>query len=158
MIFVILGTQDKPFVRLLDAIEAAIQKHNIQEEVIVQAGTTSYSSKDMKIFDLVQMDDFETYIMEARLVITHAGVGSIVTAMKYNKKIIAVAREKQYGEHVNDHQKEILDEFTNAGYILGLYDMKDLATTLAKVPDFIPKQYQSSTDKVIAIIDDFITQ
>ena len=52
MILVILGTQDKEFPRLLKAIDQEIEKGTIQDEVVVQAGQTKYSSPHMKIFDL----------------------------------------------------------------------------------------------------------
>ena len=41
MIFVTLGTQDKGFPRLLEAIDKEIEKGNIKEKVVVQAGLTS---------------------------------------------------------------------------------------------------------------------
>ena len=48
MIFVVLGTQDKSFERLLKAIDEQIEMKNIKEKVIVQAGSTKYKSKNMK--------------------------------------------------------------------------------------------------------------
>ena len=53
LIFVILGTQDKKFPRLLNAIQNAIDEGKISkdEEIIVQAGSTKFKSNDMKIVD-----------------------------------------------------------------------------------------------------------
>ena len=51
MILVTLGTQDKQFKRLLDAVEEQINLKNIKDKVIVQAGHTKYESKNMEIFD-----------------------------------------------------------------------------------------------------------
>mgnify|MGYP002867149211 CR=1 FL=1 len=104
MIFVTLGTQDKSFKRLLDALEQAIESGIIKEEVIVQAGFTKYTSPTMKIFDLIDREDFNKYIEKCDLLITHGGVGSIITGLKNNKKVIAIARLAKYKEHVNDHQ------------------------------------------------------
>lgn len=111
LIFVTLGTQDKTFTRLLKAIEDEIIKGNIDEEVIVQAGYTKYFSDKMKIFDLISQEDFVLYMNRADLIITHGGVGSIITALKMNKKIIAVPRLAKYGEHINDHQLQIVKCF-----------------------------------------------
>ena len=66
MIFVTLGTQDKSFDRLLKAID----KLDLDEEIIVQAGSTKYESSKMKIFDYVSGEDFEKYIDKADIVIT----------------------------------------------------------------------------------------
>lgn len=86
MILVTLGTQDKPFTRLLKAINKEIEKGTIQEEVIVQAGCTKYESQNMKILDYIPVDEFSGLVNKADLVITHAGVGSILTALKQGKK------------------------------------------------------------------------
>ena len=91
MIFVTLGTQDKEFTRLLEAIDREIEKGNIKERVVVQAGYTKYESKNMEIFDLIPTDEFNKYIKSADLIITHGGAGSILTAIKNNKKVIAAA-------------------------------------------------------------------
>ena len=61
MIFVILGTQDKKFPRLLDALQKKIDEGKIskKEEIIVQAGSTKYESKNMKIIDYMSVRKFE---------------------------------------------------------------------------------------------------
>ena len=106
MIFVILGTQDKKFTRLLDAIQKKIDEGKIskKEKIIVQAGCTRYKSKNMQIIDYMPLREFEDYVDKADIIICHAGVGTILTALKKGKKIIAAARLKKYGEHVNDNQ------------------------------------------------------
>ena len=103
MIFVTLGTQDKGFPRLLEAIEEAIENKYIKEKVIVQAGYTEFESKNMEIYKLLPMDKFDDYMKKCDLLITHAGVGSIMSGLKFNKKIIAAPRLEKYGEHTNDH-------------------------------------------------------
>ena len=62
MILVTLGTQDKSFERLLRDIQKQIDLGNIKEKVVVQAGFTKFDSKDMEIFDLIPMDDFDKYL------------------------------------------------------------------------------------------------
>ena len=89
MILVTLGTQDKDFSRLLKAVDKQIENGTIKEKVIVQAGSTEYKSKNMKIFDLISGDEFEKLLSKASLVITHGGVGTILTALKNNKKVLA---------------------------------------------------------------------
>lgn len=157
MILVTLGTQDKKFYRLLNLIEDEIKKGNIKEEVVVQAGYSSdFKSKNMKIFDLIPMDDFDSLISECNLLITHGGVGSIITGLKYNKKVIACARLKKYAEHTNDHQIQIIDNFSKAGYILSLTDENDLSQLLEQIKKFKPKRYKSNTKKFKKIVEDII--
>ena len=90
MILVTLGTQDKSFTRLLDAIQEQINKKTIKDKVVVQAGFTKYQSDDMKIFDLIDREEFSNLIDECELLITHGGVGSILAGLKKGKKIIQI--------------------------------------------------------------------
>ena len=100
MIFVTLGTQDKTFERLLKALDKAIDKGEIKEKVIVQAGNTKYESKNMEIFDLISPDEFKELVNKCDILITHGGVGSILSAVKQGKKVIAAARLKKYTKEV----------------------------------------------------------
>ena len=143
MILVTLGTQDKSFVRLLKAIDKEIEKGTIKEEVIVQAGYTKYESKHLKMFDMIDKEELENLTKKADLIITHGGVGSILTALSYHKKIIATPRLSKYKEHTNDHQKQIIQEFAKRGYLLPLTDLSKLSKLLEKAKTFQPKEYKS---------------
>lgn len=155
-ILVTLGTQDKPFTRLLEEIDRQVELGNINGDVTVQAGFTKYSSKNMEIFDLVDRDKFSELINDCDLLITHGGVGSILTGLKNKKKVIAVPRLSKYGEHVNDHQIQIIERFSEMGYILKFMEADDLGEILKEVNKFKPKEYVSNTNNFIKVIEDFI--
>ena len=156
MILVMLGTQKNSFYRLLDEVQKCINKKIINEKVVVQAGYTKYESKDMEIFDLVSTKKINEYVKEANYIITHGGVGSIVTCLKMGKKVIAVPRYHQYDEHVNDHQLQIIQTFDGQGFIKGLKNVSELETAIKELPEFKPNKFVSQTQKVIGIIEDFI--
>lgn len=159
MILVTLGTQDKQFYRLLDAIEKQISSGNIKEEVIVQAGySCDYKSKKMKIFDLIPMDEFDKLIEKCNILITHGGVGSIISGIKNNKKVIAAARLKAYGEHTNDHQLQIIDNFSKEEYILKLDNFNNLGKILKESKKFKPKVYKSNTKKIVKLVENEINR
>lgn len=153
MILVTLGTQDKPFTRLLEAIDNEIKKGNIQEEVIVQAGCTKYKSPNMKVLDYIPVNEFADLVSKADLVITHAGVGSILTALKQGKKIIAAARLKEFGEHTNNHQLQLLENFEQEGYLIALKDFDKLGEALEQAKDFTPKPFTSNTKYFISQLE-----
>src|SRR5574344_1890433 len=138
MIFVTLGTQDKNFKRLLVAIDkyAELKK----EKIIVQSGYTKYKSDNLEIHDFLEPKEFNKYMKECDLLITHGGVGSIMTGLKNNKKVIAVARLKKYDEHTNDHQLEIIEEFAKNGYLLKLDNLNDLNKIIIESKKFVPKK------------------
>ena len=158
MILVTLGTQDKEFTRLLKAIDREIEKGVITEKVVVQAGCTKYKSENMEIFDLIPANEFDEYIKKADLIITHGGAGSILTGVKNNKKIIAAARLAKYKEHTNDHQKQIIKEFSDQGYILELKDFNKLGKLIEKSKSFKPKKFVSNTSNMIELIDNYIEE
>lgn len=156
MIFITLGTQDKPFPRILDAVQKEIDSGNIKDKVIVQAGCTKYKSKDMQLFDFLPREEFSKQLEKCDLLITHGGVGSIIGGLKLGKKIIAVPRLAKYKEHINDHQKQIINIFDKEGYIIGINDLKDLPQALKKAMRFKPKKYISNTPKFIKMLTDII--
>ena len=156
MILVTLGTQDKEFRRLLDIVEDAIDRKVIKDEVIVQAGHTKYESKNMKIFDFLDREEFGKLINECDLLITHAGVGSIITGLNNNKKVIVVPRLAKYNEHLNDHQLQITNNFVKKGYILALQEEDKIDNVLKKAKTFKPNKFASNTKNMIELIENYI--
>jgi UDP-N-acetylglucosamine transferase subunit ALG13 len=156
MILVLLGTQNNSFNRLLTEIDNCIEQKIITEEVIVQAGYTKYKSDKMKIFDFIPVEQFSELLDQSNLIITHGGVGSIITSLKLGKKIIAVPRLKKYNEHVNDHQIQIVENFDKAGYLKGVFDINNLGQVIKSMPNFTPKKYISNTENILKIINNYI--
>ena len=156
MVFVILGTQDKEFPRLLEAVDKQIKKGVIKDRVVVQAGQTKYESENMEIFDFLPLPKFEELMDEADLVITHGGAGSILDAIKRGKKIIAAARLSEYKEHHNDHQKQIIGEFAKQGYLLELDNFNNLDKVIKKSKNFKPKKFVSNTNNMIKLLGEYI--
>ncbi len=156
MILVLLGTQDKQFTRLLEAVDREIENGNIKDKVVVQAGQTKYESKNMQIFDLLPAPEYEKLMNDADLIITHGGAGSILNAIKKGKKVIAAARLSKYKEHHNDHQKQIIGEFEKQGYILQLKDFNKLGKLIEKSKSFKPKRFESNTHNMVKLIENYI--
>ena len=140
MILVTLGTQDKKFKRLLDAVE----KLDIDEKIVAQIGSTDFKSEKMELHKFMSKDEFDNYMKEARIIITHAGVGTIIEGLKLHKKMIVSARKKEYKEHVSNHQEQILKLFSEDGYILALDNFDDLEKLINK--EFIPKEFKSNNE------------
>lgn len=156
MILVLLGTQNNSFHRLLEEVEKNIEKGIIKEEVIVQAGHTKFNSNNMKILDLISKEELENKQNEASFIITHGGVGSITTSIEKGKKVIAVPRLHEYGEHVNNHQGDIVKKFNEKGYIIGINNIEELSEAILNIPKFIPKRYETNNKLMLKIIDEFI--
>lgn len=146
LILVTLGTQKQQFTRLLDYIENS----KINDEIIVQAGHTKYQSKKMKIIDFLSYGEMEELINKADIIITHGGTGSIITPLQKGKIVIACSRLSKYGEHVDNHQCELVNIFSEEGYIIKLDENSKLDDILQTIKDFKPKRYKSNTDKFVS--------
>ena len=103
----------------------------------------------MEVVNFMSVEEFNNNIDKADLIITHAGVGTILTALNKRKKIIAAARLKEYGEHVNDHQLQIVEKFSEEGYVLPLKDFEKLDEVIEKAKDFIPNIFVSNKENFI---------
>ena len=77
-------------------------------------------------------------------------------AIKNNKKVLAIPRLSKYKEHHNDHQLDIVEEFTKEGYIMSFNNVRELEECLKKIDKFKIKKYKSNTNNMIELIEDFI--
>ena len=154
MILVTLGTQKQQFNRLLEKIEES----KIKDKIIVQAGYTKFKSNKMEMFDFIPYEEMNKLIDDADLIITHGGTGSILMPLSKSKKVIACARLSKYGEHVDNHQTEIVDLFDSKGYIIKIEENDSIDDLIKKMKKFEPKMYKSNKDnfinKLIQIIEE----
>lgn len=132
------------FTRCLKMLDGMILHYDIKEEVIVQMGNSNYHSENFKIIDFLPEEEFKKYIADASVVISHAGSGALFNAIKKHKKLIAVARLKQYHEMVDDHQTELTRKLSEEGYIIdGTYSLVD---AWAKLEGFEPRENDFTCD------------
>jgi len=154
MIFVLLGTQPQPFNRLINEL-LALEARGVfaQTEIVIQAGHTKVDDPRFVVFDFISPEQFDTFISEADLVITHGGAGSIFAALHKRKKVIALARSRKLGEHVDDHQSELVDELYKDGYVIGTRSLQESYDLLST---FSFKRYESSRDKIVQQLESWL--
>lgn len=157
MILVTLGTFPTEFKRPLIALDALCKTGEIDEKIIVQSGHTHMVSPFMEVRPFIPPDELTEICKKARILITHAGTGSLIKGIKLNKKIIAIARLAKLGEMVDDHQVEILNEFVTANYILPWHENEQLKDVLAQLEDFEPSPYISNKKNIIDYLDNYIS-
>jgi len=131
MIFVTTGTQD-PFDRLIKTIDEAVPFLN-GIEIIAQVAKSEYVVKNFRTYEFFPPAEFENYFTRASLIIAHAGMGTIISALVKCKPIIVMPRIAKYGEQRNDHQTATAKRFDQLGYIHVAYDEKDLMRKLRKI-------------------------
>ena len=143
LIFVTVGGM-RAFDRLIREMDRIAGK--VDEKVVMQIGFTGYEPKNCDYFRFMPRNEIEELYAGAKVVVCHAGIGSILTAMKYNKPLVIVPRAKRYGEHIDDHQLDIAREMENRG-ITVVYDISKLESAVGNV-DVTPVEFKGETDLV----------
>ena len=123
MIFVTVGTNEARFDRLL----LAVAELEVGEDVVVQHGHSSpIGPTRASLVDFLPFDGIVDMVRRSRVVVTHAGVGSVMVSLANSKRPIVVPRLKVFAEAVDDHQLELGRRFASAGLV-----------TLVESPDAI---------------------
>ncbi|MCD8183715.1 MAG: hypothetical protein LUE99_12295 [Bacteroides sp.] len=154
MVFVTVGTQTLGFERLLKEVQHLVNKGIINDNVEIQIGFTKFhpSTPQITCSSFLSQEEMNLKIEKAEYIITHGGVGCILGALNYQKKIIAVPRLKEFGEHINNHQLDIIENFSNSGFLLPVYNIKELELVVEKIHDFTPNKYVGTHAELIAEI------
>jgi len=129
MILVTVGTQI-PFDRLISIVDDWVSESGTKQEVVAQVGSSVYSAKNMTVFQSVEPEQFEQYINDCDFIISHAGMGSILTALRVKKPIVIFPRKAALGEHRNDHQLATARSFANTDGVYVVNDKEELFAVL----------------------------
>ena len=156
MIFVTVGSQKFQFDRLLKKVDELVENGEIECPVFAQSGASMYIPKHYQYKAYLDRDEFAQMMEQCDIVITHGGTGAIVSAVKQKKKVIAVPRIAEYGEHVDNHQLQLLKEFEKQNMIYACYDCNELDEAIKNIQTCNYSSLVSNTDKWIKSISDFI--
>ncbi len=138
MIFVTVGTQI-PFDRLIQMVDEIAPELN-GEEIIAQSCNGKYIPRNFSTRQFIPPAEFETIMNNARLIIAHAGTGSIVGAMQRRKPFVIVPRKAAFGEHRNDHQIATAEYFSKMISLCVANDKETLLHCLRNFsPDMVPE-------------------
>jgi UDP-N-acetylglucosamine transferase subunit ALG13 len=114
VIFVTVGTNEARFDRLLRGIESL----GGDEEVLVQHGHTPPTAcPNCTFVDFLPFEQMLETMRRARVVVTHAGVGSVMVALSVGKRPVVVPRRKALDEAVDDHQLQLGRRFAETGLV-----------------------------------------
>jgi beta-1,4-N-acetylglucosaminyltransferase len=125
MIFVTVGTCE-PFDRLMRAVDAL----RTDEELVVQTGLSTVVPARATTVPFMPYDRLVELVRDARLLVTHAGVGTILTALLNGVKPIVVPRLEAFGDAVDDHQLELAERLETLGLVHVVRDERELAEAI----------------------------
>lgn len=156
MIFIATGSQKFQFNRLLEKVDNLIQNKVITEPVIAQIGSSTYVPKHFEYHKYISPSQLDNLLSTCDLLLTHGGTGIIISALKKGKKVIGIPRLKKYGEHVDDHQIQLLQEFEKEGLLEACLDIDQLPAIIKKVKASNYRTYISSHKNLLDSIKNFI--
>lgn len=131
MIFATVGTQGQ-FDRLIRTIDAWAGA-NGRTDVFAQTGPSDYRSEHISTEQFIDATEFRERVEAASLVISHAGMGSIITALELGKRIVVMPRRASLGEHRNDHQLATAKRFAEQGVITVAFTEQELIDKLDRL-------------------------
>ncbi|MCD8119223.1 MAG: beta(1,3)galactosyltransferase EpsH, partial [Lachnospiraceae bacterium] len=152
LIFITVGSQKFQFNRLLMAVDKLVASGEVKDTVVAQIGYSDYEPKHYEYKQFLNRDEFAEMEGRADIIITHGGTGAIIGAVKKGKKVVAVPRLAKYGEHVDDHQLQLIAQFTGSNLISSCENLDELGQVLDEVKMKKFDHYQSNTDKYLKSI------
>lgn len=151
MIFVTVGSHYQGFDRLVKKMDEIAGK--IDEKVIMQIGNTKYKPVNAEHFEFAEYSKIQKLNSDARIVVSHAGVGSILTALEQKTHLIIFPRLKRYSEVVDDHQLEIAKELSENPNVTIVNDVEDLEESLKTIFSFVE---ESSENRLVYSLKKYI--
>jgi len=133
LIFVAVGTQ-LPFDRLVRTVDEWAGRSR-RRDVLAQVGPTDYRAQHIETRPFLDPTEFRRCVEQAELTVSHAGMGTIITALELGKAVVVMPRRAQLLEHRNDHQIATARHFLTQGRIRVAFDESALTAELDNLQD-----------------------
>ena len=130
MIFVTVGSMF-PFERMIRMMDNWASSRP-EEDVLAQIGAGQYEPKHMQWKRIIAPDEYREVVKSCRLIVAHAGTGSVFTASEYHKPIVLVPRRADQKEHTTDHQIDTAKWLENKPGIFVVWSQDGLATQIER--------------------------
>ena len=149
MIFVTVGTHSAPMTRLIDALDDLPA-----DQLVVQHGNAPAPRRAREAAAFMPFGDMLERFAAAEVVVTHAGVGSVLCATRAGHTPLVVPRLRRHGEHVDDHQVELAEALEQSGAVVAVWDLEELPAAVASAPARRPPEEQGERPLHAAVRDE----
>jgi UDP-N-acetylglucosamine transferase subunit ALG13 len=142
VIFVTVGGQ-LPFDRLVREVDQWAKEQG-RDDVFAQIGASDSPPEHIRWARFLSPPEFKEKAREADVIIAHAGMGSILTALELGKPIVVMPRRANLGEHRNDHQSATVKHLHGGVDVAVASDEQELAGFLNRLAELrSPTERQS---------------
>jgi UDP-N-acetylglucosamine transferase subunit ALG13 len=158
MIFVTVGAQ-MPFDRMVQAVDEWAGRNN-KTDIFAQIGHTAYRPRYIQWVNFLDPPEFRKYFQSAGVIVAHAGMGSIITALELGKPILVMPRRGDLAETRNDHQVATARQFRNLGYVAVALDETEMLEKLDQLDQLAcgPRIGTQASPELLAALRQFISQ
>jgi len=133
VIFLTVGAQ-MPFDRLVRAVDDWAVSRS-RTDVFGQIGAAGYTPRGIKHCEFLEPADFVRRVSEAQVIVAHAGMGSIITALTSGTPIVIMPRRAKLRETRNDHQFATAQRFAARDGVYVAMDERELCLALDRVEE-----------------------
>lgn len=155
MIFVCTGSRGYQFNRLIEEVDRLAAIGELGDEVFAQIGDSA-PPKHIAFERYIDKERFTQLQREADLIISHAGTGALISALKLGKQVIAVPRLAEYGEHIDDHQTQIAEVLAAKGYLRQVTAIADLGRVIRQCTEEPLIKVYAIESRIIGLIEAFL--
>lgn len=156
MIFVTVGTQ-LTFDRLIKAVDGWAAQRG-RTDVLAQVGPSDYAPSTIKVQKFMTPQECDQHMRAADVIVAHAGMGTILTALELGKPVLILPRRAALGEHRNDHQLATAQRFGELGSVSVAMDEAELMRKLDHIGQLgsAPRISPYASDRLIGALRSFI--
>lgn len=158
MIFVTVGT-DLPFNRLMHGVDRWARE-NKRGDVFAQIGEGGWKPEAVDFAEFLEPPEFEKRFEEAQVIVAHAGMGTILSALHAGKPILVMPRRASLGEQRNEHQLATAKHMAAKGNVSVAYDEAQLFEGLDNLHELLarPPIGKYAAEGLVKEIRNFIFQ
>jgi UDP-N-acetylglucosamine transferase subunit ALG13 len=146
-----------PFDRMVRAVDSWAGRAE-RRDVFAQIGPAGWRPRHVEWAEFLSPTDFRARVKDAALLVAHAGMGSILTALELGRPILVMPRRGDLGETRNDHQVATATQFARQGRIAVAMDESELSVRLSELHTVAPSGRISSfaSPMLLRAVRDFI--
>ena len=142
---------------MVEAVDALKLERILQDDVVAQIGPGQYRPVEMKAIDFCSPTEFAEIMREARLVITHAGIGTVGQAVALGKPVVVVPRRPDLGEIGDNHQWTTARQLEREGKVLVAYETSQLPKKLQEATEFVPAREEGG-EQIVSLVQSFVAE
>jgi UDP-N-acetylglucosamine transferase subunit ALG13 len=131
MIFVTVGT-DQPFDRMVRVVDRWARESD-RRDVFAQIGAGGWKPEFIPSAEFLDPPDFNERFRSASLIIAHAGMGTILSALRHGKPILVMPKKASLGEQRNEHQMATARRMQEMGKVHVAFDEDELRARLDRL-------------------------